>query len=463
MKKTVSILFTLTLLLAMVSLGFTSVQATEYSPEKSFASSVALDGIGNDGISNIVMPGGFAGMKVTIGSTDILVTSVGRWNAPGSAINHGMLIANMDGSLVLNYTTVTATNADINNFAYAALSEPVTLIAGHSYYIVSDFQGASDVFYASSVQTCTTDATLDGIVILGQNWDFYAAPNIGWGPVDFKYKTETAVSESSSSETSSEISNSEISSSETSSETSSESSSISSSETSSISSSTSAPTATPSINPTDLLKNRVKKNFTTAVTLNGLRNNLTDTNAVEAGWGGMRVTIGNKPVLVTSIGRLYAANSVKTRNMLLIDVETGDILASAKINVPDNAVPGTFIYGELSKVLTLQPGKSYDIIFDFWGKTDEWYDAAVQTHTNVATIDGITVMNLETNKLDFFAAPDTGWGPVDFIYYEEGNPQTNDQINVMPYIAILASLLMFISFYIFKQKNNLKHTETLEK
>ncbi|MBQ6540457.1 MAG: hypothetical protein IJL71_05480, partial [Oscillospiraceae bacterium] len=156
-----------------------------------YVTSVANSDPGNTAGSPVVMPEGWAGMRITVGDKDITVTSLGRWHTPESAASHNFLIVDMDGGLVLDYGSAVATAGQDapEGFVYGTLASPVTLSANTPYYIVSDYIGNTDKFYAGSVAEHTDVASLDGIVILnGSEWEYTPAEKTGWGPLDFEYE-----------------------------------------------------------------------------------------------------------------------------------------------------------------------------------------------------------------------------------------------------------------------------------
>ncbi|MBE6974209.1 MAG: hypothetical protein E7436_01790 [Ruminococcaceae bacterium] len=161
--------------------------------EKPLVESVTPDTPGNVEGSAISMPAGWAGMKITIGDKDVHVTALGRWYTPESNTTHNFLIANMDGSLVLDYgvAVANAPAGTAEGFVYAAIDGGVTLKANTSYYIISDYWGDRDKFYAGGAAVTSDAATIDGVVILvGDEYQFTAAPGTGWGPLDLIYAEE---------------------------------------------------------------------------------------------------------------------------------------------------------------------------------------------------------------------------------------------------------------------------------
>lgn len=100
-------------------------------------------------------PGGF-GFKFTVGSSDIVVTSLMRWNKAGNADTHTVRL--------INSSCVDITTASINTTlgtpgTWQTVSiTPTTLTHGQTYYVMSDEDGV-DVYYIHCAATWTGDIT----------------------------------------------------------------------------------------------------------------------------------------------------------------------------------------------------------------------------------------------------------------------------------------------------------------
>ncbi|MBV9744112.1 MAG: Ig-like domain-containing protein, partial [Acidobacteriia bacterium] len=138
---------------------------------------------------------GFVGMAVTVGTTPIVVNTLGRMAAPGNSGAHTVKIfdpnagADIAGSsLSLNMAGVPA-----NTWVYQPLPAPITLNAGATYYFLTQETSGGDKFYNddTAIQT-TSDGFVPGaIYATGQN-SYGLAPasgNFSYGPVDFRYSS----------------------------------------------------------------------------------------------------------------------------------------------------------------------------------------------------------------------------------------------------------------------------------
>jgi hypothetical protein len=139
---------------------------------------------------------GFAGMKFTVGSTPLTVTSLGRIFVTGNSGTHTVKVVNAGtgadvagASVSINMSTGTPSNG----FKYVALAAPVILTANTAYYLVSQETSGGDQWYDfNTVLTTTTGATVNNAVSRPSNsWVAAGTANNSYVPVDFKYASTT--------------------------------------------------------------------------------------------------------------------------------------------------------------------------------------------------------------------------------------------------------------------------------
>lgn len=134
---------------------------------------------------------GWIGMKVTTGVSQIAVTALGRFVAPGNRETHTVKIVSAEGGKDIASVSVSLAGAAAGRFKYADLPAPVTLAPGASYYIVTSETFDSDQWYHSDTQILTTDAaTCDSAVYwsnINEEWTTEATKNHTFGPVGFLY------------------------------------------------------------------------------------------------------------------------------------------------------------------------------------------------------------------------------------------------------------------------------------
>ena len=175
---------TITLILTIVVvLSATLLSTSAAKPGKSGIVDIQLKGEKNIEGDTSPIEAGWAGAAIKIGSKDITVTGVGRMFFSTANISHAFLITDSEGALMLSGVTVQGYEDSVDgNFEYAYLekSEYITLKAGNTYYLCSDFYGSMDKFYEASVATTTGDFEFIGKVNLKTDgsWAYTEAKGI---------------------------------------------------------------------------------------------------------------------------------------------------------------------------------------------------------------------------------------------------------------------------------------------
>lgn len=139
---------------------------------------------------------GFVGMKFTVGTSPLNVTSLGRIFVSGNSGTHIVKIVNastgndvVGASVSINMTLGSAANG----FKYMALPAPITLAANSAYYIVSQEASGGDQWYDSNTILTTTGVASvnNAIQRSGTSWVAAGSGNNSYVPVDFKYSAST--------------------------------------------------------------------------------------------------------------------------------------------------------------------------------------------------------------------------------------------------------------------------------
>ena len=136
------------------------------------------------------MDAGFFGMKIVVGANPIHVEQLGRYFIPGNGATHEMRIVDVSTLQTVpnSQVMVDITKGSPNEFVYEAVTGPVTLMAGHSYYIVCQETGADEycldttVIHHTGVATVPNAASGDGV-----NFSPTAGVDNTYGPVSFSY------------------------------------------------------------------------------------------------------------------------------------------------------------------------------------------------------------------------------------------------------------------------------------
>jgi hypothetical protein len=133
-------------------------------------------------------------MQITVGSTPLTVTALGRWVAPGNVQTHVVTIYGGDGLPMFGGSvTINTSGKTSGQFVYVPLSSNVVLWDSTTYYILSvEAPPGGDIWYSNDTSVTTTaDASLGDSVyknhLSGAISRGGSGPNKPFVPVDFKY------------------------------------------------------------------------------------------------------------------------------------------------------------------------------------------------------------------------------------------------------------------------------------
>lgn len=140
---------------------------------------------------------GWFGMKITTGSTPVIIKSLGRKFYPGGAYapnsgSHTIKIVRVsDNAEIANVTVSMTQGAPQEECRYADLVNPVSLAANTSYYLVSQEFNGGDIWYDSdSAVKGRYPVTVDGAVSStngATGWSGGSVTGTSYGFLDFKY------------------------------------------------------------------------------------------------------------------------------------------------------------------------------------------------------------------------------------------------------------------------------------
>jgi hypothetical protein len=134
---------------------------------------------------------GWVGMKFTVGSSALTVSSLGRACIAGNFGVHAVKLVNAstgsdlpNGLVSLNMAGCTS-----GQFKYGSLGS-LTLQANTSYYLVSPEISGADQWYDYGTLSTTSVATVNGSIYSnGTGWSTINTPNTSYVPVNFIYAT----------------------------------------------------------------------------------------------------------------------------------------------------------------------------------------------------------------------------------------------------------------------------------
>jgi len=321
---------------------------------------------------------GWVGMKITVGSNSIDISSLGRMVAPGNSQVHNLKIVQASNGVDVSGSAVslnTSGDAPIS-FAYATLTSPITLSANTSYFVLSQETAGGDQWYdANTIVQTTADAVLNsGIYSWNGAYIPQGSGNHEYVPVNFTYALTSSSSPAPSPAPAPAPS----------------------------------PSPSPSPTPTPTPPPASGTPFTLVKILGTIRNDY-------SGWVGTQIKVGSAPITITALGRIVAAGNSQTHNLKIVLAANGtDISGATATANTQGATAGDFVYGAFAEPVVLNANTSYYILSQETAGGDQWYDY----NTTVLTTPAATVMSAVYGPP--YAAPAPGnheYVPVDFIYY----------------------------------------------
>ena len=134
---------------------------------------------------------GWAGMAITIGSNDLIVTQLGRIVGPANVQSHVVKIVDAGpGNTDLASVTVNMPGGNVGDFAYAPLTSPITLQALRQYFVISHEVTPGDQWFNLSAVVTTEVANVTAAVYnddAAPGYMFQGGANQAFVPVSFRY------------------------------------------------------------------------------------------------------------------------------------------------------------------------------------------------------------------------------------------------------------------------------------
>src|SRR5262249_29857951 len=133
---------------------------------------------------------GFVGMKFTVGSMSMSISSLGRVCLGGNSASHTVEIVSAATGAVLPGASAVVNMAGCisGQFVYGAVSG-VTLSAGATYYVASQETSGGDQWYDHGSIATTADAVVGSSIysLDGSAWTASSGPNTSYVPPNFLY------------------------------------------------------------------------------------------------------------------------------------------------------------------------------------------------------------------------------------------------------------------------------------
>lgn len=273
---------------------------------------------------------GWVGGIVQIGEKDLSVTSLGRMIFKGNSAAHEIKLVDFltETDVPGAIATVDTTQGTEGQFLYADLAEPVTLLAGQKYYILSNEVVDGDMWAEFTNYGTTEDAAFCGTAFfLNNNYNPGDQAGGSFVGLSFEYiKLDTA---------------------------------------------TPPPETEPPvvIDPPPAGDPYVPGQAIDATLLNGFEHFCVKpqsfTGAPEgfAGFMGTVITTGNYPLTVSSLGRLFYEGNAGEHTLKLVNAATGADVEGSTVTV--SMAGGTVdqvVYGDLAAPITLEPNTTYYLL-----------------------------------------------------------------------------------------------------
>jgi hypothetical protein len=136
---------------------------------------------------------GWVGMKLTVGSSSLTVSSLGRVCVAGNSGTHAIkFVTASDGIDVPGgSSSVNMSGCAAGQFSYEPLANPITLQANTAYYLATQEQAGGDQWYDYGNVTSTNSGTVNNSVYSfnGANWNQTNLPSTSYVPPNFLYTT----------------------------------------------------------------------------------------------------------------------------------------------------------------------------------------------------------------------------------------------------------------------------------
>jgi len=144
------------------------------------------------------------------------------------------------------------------------------------------------------------------------------------------------------------------------------------------------------------------------------------TTVSAAGWFGMSIEVGQRPLRISELGRAFAPGNSQVHVVQIIDamgVGVPNAFASVDMN---GGTDGAFKYGTLNQAVTLSPNTNYFVVAQEMAGSDLFYNHNTDVEANRPDMIVAAVINGSALGTPFpFSVDQPGkvsYGPVDFKY-----------------------------------------------
>lgn len=344
---------------------------------------------------------GWAGMQITVGSSPLSVTSLGRFCLSGNAGSHVVKFVNANNGTDVDGASVTVSMSGCapGRFVYEPTAIPIMLLANRKYFLVSRESQNGDKWFDRALISPTNSATVDAPIYQtgSSGWTIAGGANSSYVPPSFQYSIESASTQYLLTISVAPSNSGTI--------------SINPAMPGNLYNSGSIVQITATGAPGCTFTN-----WTGGVTTNPLSVTMNSTQAVTAnfdcpspstegkvfvsgysssatlrndftGWVGMEIAVGTKPLSVTALGRICVWGNTGTHVVKFINQSTSADVpgASASLNM-NGCSQGEFVYAALPNPVVLSAGARYFLASQEFQGGDRWYGLAPIVATSDATV-----------------------------------------------------------------------------
>jgi hypothetical protein len=133
------------------------------------------------------------GMRITVGSSNLSVSALGRWAVGNDTGTHIVRLVNAGTGAEVASVAVDVNGAPAGTYVYASLATRMTLTANTTYYLLSQETMGGDRWYNYDTTVVTTSAGTDIGVVYATNDSpnaFVAGggPGQAYGPPNLIYE-----------------------------------------------------------------------------------------------------------------------------------------------------------------------------------------------------------------------------------------------------------------------------------
>lgn len=155
---------------------------------------------------------------------------------------------------------------------------------------------------------------------------------------------------------------------------------------------------------------RAEQSLVTSVTLSK------DSQNDWSGWQGMRITVGEKPVVVYKMGRYRGAAQLDNHAMRIVRADDKAVVAAVAAGVKESKDEMGFVYGVFGQPIILAPRTSYYLLCQELKGGDTWHTS----DTVLATIEGVAidgaVRTVDFKTFEENRKAGTCWGPLNVLW-----------------------------------------------